>query len=487
MKDFFSKPIGRRLIIGLLLIALAVILGILMDGKFTGPDSLMLHRLIFIVCVIGLGLGGLAFIFLSWWGLLLGVGFVLVIALPQALPDPWNRYFSFLYLAALLGLPPLTTWLKKHRKTAPAPEITLSVPDKEDWDPFTLIENSVVVLNEISGRVYQLVYKNGRLYGYWIGKELKGIDETKLQTKTKRFPTPSPQFIYRRGEIRSVKERSYRDQAAFTLRAQNHTYWFVPFWISSEEEIYTFFQRLSPNTLHNRTNEKPVSKPQKSRRAKLRQLRTGLMIAIGVIALPWMFLDVPYKLFSALSLLPFSITLATICLFPDDISLDENQSKKTGGQVEFFMPLIFSGFAPALRTLFDFNFLTWKPLLLYSGILLVVIAVLLLVYYKELRHRIGYLLCVLFLCIFFCIGAVGQLNYLLDTSGPQRQSATVTDMHISTGSKSPDRYVLTVVTFSGTEMELQTSKEHYNALSIGDNVTVYIKEGGLGISYAVAD
>lgn len=95
MKEFFSKPIGRRLIIGLLLIALAVILGILMDGKFTGPDSLMLHRLIFIVCVIGLGLGGLAFIFLSWWGLLLGVGFVLVIALPQALPDPGTVTFPF--------------------------------------------------------------------------------------------------------------------------------------------------------------------------------------------------------------------------------------------------------------------------------------------------------------------------------------------------------------------------------------------------------
>lgn len=352
MKDFFSKPTGKRVAIGLVLIAIAVALGILLDGKFTGPDSLMLHRLIYIVCVIGLGLGGLAFIFLSWWGLLLGVGFVLVIALPQALPDPWNRYFSFLYLASLFGIRPLLDWLKK-RKKAPSKKATVT--------------------------------------------------------------------------------------------------------------------------------------QKKSHRTKLRQFRTGLMIAIGAIALPWMFLDVPYKLFSALSLLPFPVTLATICLFPDDISLDENKHKKAGGRVEFFMPLIFSGFAPALRTLFDFNFLTWKPFLIYSSILLVLIAVLLLVYYKELRHRIGYLLAILFTCIFFCIGAIGQFNYLLDTSGPQRQSAIVTDMHISTSSKSPDRYVLTVITLSGTEMELQTSKEHYNSLSVGDHVTVYIKEGGLGIPYAVAD
>lgn len=352
MKDFFSKPIVKRLMIGLLLIALAVILGILMGGKFTGPDSLMLHRLIFIVCVIGLGLGGLAFIFLSWWGLLLGVGFVLVIALPQALPDPWNRYFSFLYLASLFGIRPLLDWLKK-RKKAPSKKATVT--------------------------------------------------------------------------------------------------------------------------------------QKKSHRAKLRQLRTGLMIAIGAIALPWLFLDVPYKLFSALSLLPFPIILATICLFPDDISLDEKMSRKTGGSVEFLMPLVFSGFAPALRTLLDFNFLTWKPLLLYAGILLVLVAVLLLVFYQELRQRIGMFLGTLFLCIFFCFGSIGQLNYLLDTSEPQRHPATITDMHISTGSKSPDRYVLTVITLSGTEMELQTSKEHYNSLSVGDHVTVYIKEGGLGIPYAIAD
>ena len=36
-------------------------------------------------------------------------------------------------------------------------------------------------------------------------------------------------------------------------------------------------------------------------------------------------------------------------------------------------------------------------------------------------------------------------------------------------------------------MELQTSKEHYNSLSVGEDVTVYISDGGLGIPYAIAD
>ena len=340
------------MIIGLLLILIAVTLGILLDGKFTGPDSLMIHRMIYIVCVIGLGLGGLAYIFFSWLGLFLSIGFVLVIALPQALPDPWNRYFSFLYLACLLGLSPLLNWLKKRKRGASRKSTTS-----------------------------------------------QGI----------------------------------------------------------------------------------------SRRTKLRQFRTGLLIAIGAIGLPWMFLDVPYKLFSALSLLPFPIALGIICLFPEDITLDDRKGGKTHGQVEFIDPLAFSGCVPALRTLLDFNFLSWKPLLIQSGILLALIGTLLFIFCKELRQRFWYLLGIIILCATFCFGAIGQLNYLLDTSVPQQQSATVIDMHISTGNKSPDQYNLTLITLSGVEMELNTEKEHYDTLSIGESVTVYIKDGGLGIPYAIAN
>lgn len=338
------------MVIGLLLIAVAVILGILMHENFTGPDSLMIHRLIFIVCVIGLGLGGLAFIFFSWPGLLMSLGFVLVLALPQALPDPWNRYFAFLYMASLLGLPPLIKW-RQNKKTA------------------------------------------------------------KKETTSKK-----------------------------------------------------------PNSL----------------RKKLKILRLGLLIATGIIALPWLFLDVPYKLFSALSLLPFPVALTTICLFPEEVSLDD-APKKRGGRIEFAMPLIFSGFAPVLRAMLDFNFLSWTPLLIQAGVLLVLIGVVLLVFYKELRQRIGYFLCILLMCSMFCVGFIGQLNYLLDSSVTREQTAIVTDMHISSGSKSPDRYILTVVTQAGTEMELMTGKEHYDSLSVGESVTVYIKDGGLGIPYAMAD
>lgn len=350
MKNFLPKPAGKQIVVGLLLIASAAILGILLADKFSGPDSSMIHRLIFVVCVIGLGLGGFAYIFIGWRGLVMSLGFVLVIALPKALPDPWNRYFSFLYIAALVGVPPLIAW---HRN----------------------------------------------------------------------------------------KKKSPNESA-----------------------------RKKPNNL----------------RTMLKRLRVGLLIAIGAIALPWLFLNVPYKLFSALSLLPFPVVLTTICMFPDEVSLDDT-AKKRGGRIEFAMPLICSVFAPVLRAMMDFNFLSWTPLLIQAGVMLILIGVVLLVFYKELRQRIGYFLCVLLVCSIFCVGCIGQLNYLLDFSAPRQQTAVITDMHISSGSKSPDRYILTVVTQSGVEMDLMTSEEHYDSLSQGESVTVYIKDGGLGIPYAMAD
>lgn len=489
MKKFFSSPFGKRLVVGLIFIAVAVVLGIALDGIFTGPNSLVVFRFIYVICVVGLGLGGIVFIFLGWYGFWGSIGFVSVVALPKCLPEPWNRYFAFLYFASLLGLPPLLGWLRGRKKTASPPEITIPESEEADtWKSCSLIPNSIVVLNNPSGRVYQLVYKSGRLYGYWIGRALKGIDESKLQTHTSRSPSPSPHFIYSRDEIRSVKERAYGEQTSFILRAKGHTYQFLPYGISTEDEIDDFFQRLLPDPQPKTPVKKPVGSTQKRRRARLRQLRTGLFIATGAIALPWLFLDVPYKVFSILSLLPFPITLATICLFPEDITLEDQKThkKNSDNKIEFNMLFVFSGVSCGLRTMLDFNFLTWMPLLIQAGLLLVTITILLLIFHKELRQRIGILLCIILICAFSCIGTIGQLNYLLDTSEPQQQVATISDMHISTSSKGPDDYILTVITESGKKMELKTSKERYDSLSVGEAVTVYIREGGLGIPYAIA-
>ena len=208
------------------------------------------------------------------------------------------------------------------------------------------------------------------------------------------------------------------------------------------------------------------------------------MAAIALINLPWLFLNVPYKLFAALALIPCPMILILACMFPEDISLDE-KAKAANGRVELLSPMIFSGMVPCLRLLIDFNILDWPRLLIFAAVLLVVIFTALFYFNKPMRKKIGSLVGVVFLCAFFAVGIIGQLNYLLDFSPPQSQAAQITDMHISTSSRGPDRYVLTIVMDNGAEMDLQVSKLEYQALTPGDQVTVFILSGGLGIPYAV--
>lgn len=479
MKKPTTQQFVRRLIAGLALIGLAVFFAFALEG-FTGPESTMMQRMIFICAVIGVGLGGLACIFFGFWGVLGSLAFVLVIALPRALPDPWNRYFAIVYLLALFGLRPLLTWWKQRKTAATAKDLPEEPMEQEDSIP-ALSENSIVATNSFSGRTYQLFRRTGQISGYRVGGEIRGIDPDKLRTS----PGDTPDFTYGLDEIQKVRSKPHGHYGiCITFRAGGHTYYFVPTALSDETALENFFRPFAPEAIPKKQEAQPVTQSQQQRRDLLVKIRTGLLVAIALINLPWLFLHVPYKLFAALALLPCPITLVLTCLFPNDITLDEKK-KSADGRIELLSPLIFSGAVPCLRLLMDFNILDWPRLLIFAAVLLVVIFLALFFFNQPLRKKIGTLICTVLLCAFFTVGAIGQLNFLLDFSQPQSQSAQITDMRVSTSSKGPDRYTLTVSTRDGIEMDLQVSKTEYQALNTGDRVTIYILSGGLGIPYAV--
>ena len=479
MKKSTTQQFVIRLIAGLALIGLAVFFAFTLDG-YTGPESTMLQRSIFIMAVIGVGLGGLGCIFFGFWGVLGGLVLILLITLPRVLPDPWNRYFSIVYFLFLFALKPLREWFAK-RKASAVPETTPAEPLAQEETSPVLSENSVVAMNEFSGRIYQLFRRSGQISGYRVGGELRGIDPDKLRTS----PVDTPDFTYGLDEIQKVRSKPHgRYGICITFRAGGHTYYFVPTALTDETALEDFFRPFAPDAIPEKQTPQPVTQTQQQRRDMLSKIRIGLLVAIALINLPWLFLKVPYKLFAALALIPCPAILVLSCLFPEDISLDEKK-KDANGRVEFLSPMIFSGMVPCLRLLFDFNILDWPRLLIFAALLLAAVFFALFFFNKPLRKKIGSLIAVVFLCAFFAVGTVGQLNYLLDFSQPQSQAAQITDMHISTSSKSPDRYTLTVSTNEGIEMDLQVSKADYQALKIGDSVTVFILSGGLGIPYAI--
>lgn len=479
MKKAKTQQFVLRLITGLALIGTAVIFAFALDG-FTGPESTMMQRMIFIMAVMGVGLGGLGCIFFGLWGALGGLFFVLLLSLPRVLPDPWNRYYAIVYILFLCSLKPLRKWFAKG-KSAPTPEITPEEPAAREDADFRLPDHSVVAMNNFSGRTYQIFRRAGQISGYRVGGELRGIDFDKIRTA----PGDVPDFTYGLDEIQKIRVKPHGMYGiCITLRAGGHTYYFVPTALSDEAALEDFFRPLAPEAIPKRQDPQPVTQTQQQRRAMLSKIRTGLLVVIALINLPWLFLNVPYKLFAALALIPCPAVLVLACLFPQDVTLDENK-KNANGRIELVTPLVFSGMGPCLRLLFDFNILDWPRLLLFAAVLLAVISFALYYFHTSLRKKIGTLIAAVFLCTFFAVGAVGQLNYLLDFSQPQSQTAQISDMHVSTSSKSPDRYVLTVSTKEGIEMDLQVSKAEYQALKPGDQVTVFILPGGLGIPYAV--
>lgn len=474
MKKFFSTKFGKRVPVAVLMLVLAVVLGAVL-ADYVGPETTMLQRTVYCMGVIGTVVSALAFLFLGLPGLALGYGFILVLLLPRVLPEPWNRYFSFVYLAALLGLPPL---LKRRPQKQGSP----AKPEKTAPMDISSEEAPIFVLQNLNGRVYQLLRGAGRLCAYRVGGELRGINTEQVVGSGHPRPLGPRDFSVPLDDIRSLKFKPNGTYGVTVhLKAGRKRLSLAPFGGTSPEALERFFRGIAPGAAPEKT---PPERGNPARRAILNRVQVGLLVAIGVINLPWLFLDVPYRLFSVLSLLPFPITVGLICAFPKDVTLTEVKGKGDG-RAQMLYPLVFSGFGPALRTLMDFNFLAWKPMLLWCLGLLVAVVALLAICSRECR-KISMLLCTAFLSLFFCVGAVGQVNYLLDFSQPVQTAAVIEEMHISTSSKGPDSYYLNVVTEDGKHMELQVGKEKYESLTEGDAVTVSISNGALGIPYADA-
>jgi len=86
--------------------------------------------------------------------------------------------------------------------------------------------------------------------------------------------------------------------------------------------------------------------------------------------------------------------------------------------------------------------------------------------------------------LFYLPGTMVQLNCAFDYHEGQMQRLEITDLHISTSSKSPDNYYVNVARYDGSELELRTYQEHFETLAVGDRVDVYIMEGTFGIPHA---
>ncbi len=474
----------KRMLFGGILLCVAVLFGILLKD-YLGPDSKMWQRLVWVALVPGTGLAAVFCCFLGVLGVIYGFGAVLIIGvvavLPQVLPEPWNRYYSLVYLAFLFALPAIRR--KKNAKKNKQPETHQDLPEETEtpsWD-----EDVLLGYNRITGYYYQLFRTPGEIRAYFVGGELKGIDETLLQNPKQGLRQPAKKD--RRIPVEEITSVRYKELPAnntgfdcqFTVKAKKK-FTICPYGADDISGYVKFFREwMSEPAAANQDKEEAAPAKQMDTMIKV---HSSYVIYMVLVSLCWLFLNVPYMLFSLLALIGLPVLLILYVLFPNCFTiLEKTRSTK---KISVAISAMGSAVALLLRTLMDYNILKWSKLLIISLIALVICAAVVLLMTKEWRKKKLAILYLVLVLALYLPGALGQINCTFDMSEPREQMTTVEELSVSTSSKSPDSYYVHVTLRDGSKVKLQTYKEHYESLRKGDLVGVYIFDGMLGVPYA---
>lgn len=229
--------------------------------------------------------------------------------------------------------------------------------------------------------------------------------------------------------------------------------------------------------------------PEKARR--LKPLGTILIILAVIIEGAWVFLDVPYLLFSILSVVLFLAPFVLVLVKPAYFTMLDLGSRKKAEKykengivtVDVFAPVLIAAMGLALRSLVDFNILNWSALLIAMGVFSLALTLVMYFGYRDIKGKPGQAVLLFVLLMMFSCGFVVQMNYLLDFGEPDVAYTEVLDKRISTSSKSPDSYLLTV-SVDEQKQELQAPPDLYDVTEIGDDVIITTYSGAFGIRYA---
>lgn len=229
--------------------------------------------------------------------------------------------------------------------------------------------------------------------------------------------------------------------------------------------------------------------PEKARRRK--PLGTILIVLALVIEGAWLFLDVPYLLFSILSVVLFLAPFVLVLVQPAYFTMLDLAGRKRAEKykkngivtVDVFTPVVIAALGLVLRSSMDFNILNWTVLLVAMGVFSLALTLAMYFRYRDIKGKPGQAALLFVILMMFSFGFVVQVNHLLDFKEPDVGYTEVLDKHISTSSKLPDSYLLTV-SVDEREQDLQVPPELYDVTEIGDEVIVTTSHGAFGIRYA---
>lgn len=161
-----------------------------------------------------------------------------------------------------------------------------------------------------------------------------------------------------------------------------------------------------------------------------------------------------------------------------DMSKGSKQKHAVGLGFAASLPIL----VQALYVLHSFTFIT-AEIHVWSAAVGILTTLLIGCFAREFRERKRDLFAMVLLLCLFCMGPVGMANYLTDRREPQRETVCIENKYISSGTKSGKKYMLTICLENGTDVRLQVDRGKYEELSVGDEIAIEIRSGGLGIGY----
>lgn len=197
----------------------------------------------------------------------------------------------------------------------------------------------------------------------------------------------------------------------------------------------------------------------------------------------WLFSSFNYRVFCAANLI---LPPMSFLLYFYRMRAGVTGNKKIDEEL-FTNAMLFPNIVLGVRTLLDFDLDNLLQVLVPTGAIAVLFALLALLITRgsgvSKRRLAGALALVTFL---YAPAASVQLNWVLDGGRNRVETvAPIVEMYVSKGSKSPTWYELTLNTEDGKK-SVKVGKEFYNTLRVGDEVKLVTSTGPLGITYHYA-
>ncbi|MDF2544766.1 MAG: hypothetical protein K0S47_4484 [Herbinix sp.] len=467
--------------------------------------------------VTGLCIGCLLYIFggrdLFFTGLKLGFGFIVFQITINELPYPYNGIFIVLCILSFLGFPIVRDYLYDKERNATTPKskrIRKKIKDLEEMEKefehdLSIIyknirygEKSLLVQNKM-GNFYQIIKGDNKYYFVYLGNELSGVDADLLITDfmdENTFCNQKKDYNLTKEEIILISYKigiSNKGDYSILIKTRTGNKRFTLLDTITRIELTHYFSGIQLNgkqidPISNTTAavSKSNKKVNPANIAKLKITLFILIIGSILVGAIFLFLGFPYKLLSILCIIIPAITYGIYIKYNGVLTLEDKHdySLFQNTNIDITLPLFIPSMAMALRSVLDFNILSFDYFFLWSFVLAIMIIAILFLFTSEYKRKTGVIGLFLLFVLFYAPSTVIQINYLFNTKVPHETVSTIYDMSLSEGSRSPDEYIVTVQLSDGRRVDLNISKEYYYRIRLGDTVVILETVGFLKLPYA---